>query len=112
MWGEASVEQHRLQRDVGSAGLWQNPTMEQVLDLLERDQLWSAARSFPLHRGTTPTSKDPANNTADGASTTDTLRDSSPIMPVKSHPDTSKAYDPCFLLPLLAHLVGPGTLRL
>ena len=49
MWGPESVERYAVKKKLGRS-LWQEPAMEQVVELLEPDTLWRSVLHFPIRR--------------------------------------------------------------
>ena len=49
MWGPEAVERYTVRRNLGPS-LWQEPTMDQVVGLLEPELLWQTVLHFPLRR--------------------------------------------------------------
>uniref|UniRef100_A0A8C3BFY8 URB1 ribosome biogenesis homolog n=1 Tax=Cairina moschata TaxID=8855 RepID=A0A8C3BFY8_CAIMO len=87
LWGPAAVEHHKTCKSLGKS-LWQQPTMEEILCLLDREKMMKTVLSFPQHRHLLPSEvlwfKLDEN--------------------VKSLDDF---YDPCFLLQLFSELTRP-----
>ncbi|KAK2157471.1 hypothetical protein NP493_1873g00016 [Ridgeia piscesae] len=90
MWGPEAVERYTVRRNLGPS-LWQEPTMDQVVGLLEPELLWQTVLHFPLRR-----SLKVANTESF------TAADKLGSLP--------RCYDPCFLMPLFSHLVAPDRL--
>uniref|UniRef100_A0A8B9CB62 URB1 ribosome biosis homolog n=1 Tax=Anser brachyrhynchus TaxID=132585 RepID=A0A8B9CB62_9AVES len=80
LWGPAAVEHHKTCKSLGKS-LWQQPTMEEILCLLDREKMMKTVLSFPQHRHLLP----------------------SEVL-VKNLDDF---YDPCFLLQLFSELTRP-----
>ncbi|KAF4522062.1 hypothetical protein B566_EDAN004044 [Ephemera danica] len=81
VWGSAAVSRYALsQQSHSRLALWNQPSPNQVLQLLEQKRVDATIIRFPLDRG---------------------LEDET-----ESAPD-SEVYDPAFLLPLLAQLLAP-----
>ncbi|NXW56243.1 NPA1P protein, partial [Eurystomus gularis] len=89
LWGPAAVEHHKTCKSLGKS-LWQQPSMEEILCLLDREKMMKTILSFPQRRRLLPSQE-----------TEESLyRDES----VKSLDDF---YDPCFLLQLFSELTRP-----
>uniref|UniRef100_A0A5S6LMT8 ER lumen protein-retaining receptor 2 n=1 Tax=Xenopus tropicalis TaxID=8364 RepID=A0A5S6LMT8_XENTR len=88
LWGPAAVEHHKTRKTLGQS-LWQQPSMEEILSLLDREKIMKTIFHFPQHR----------KLIAEGAK--EILYEDSGIK------DLDKLYDPCFLLPLFSELVRP-----
>ncbi|XP_051464954.1 nucleolar pre-ribosomal-associated protein 1 isoform X2 [Apus apus] len=89
LWGPAAVEHHKTCKSLGRS-LWQQPSMEEILCLLDREKMMKTILSFPQHR-----------RLLSSQDVQDSLyRDES----VKSLDDF---YDPCFLLQLFSELTRP-----
>ncbi|NXL64330.1 NPA1P protein, partial [Chordeiles acutipennis] len=86
LWGPAAVEHHKTCKSLGKS-LWQQPSMEEILCLLDREKMMKTILSFPQHRRLL-------------SSQESLYRDES----VKSLGDF---YDPCFLLQLFSELTRP-----
>ncbi|OXB68655.1 hypothetical protein ASZ78_014302 [Callipepla squamata] len=86
LWGPAAVEHHKTCKSLGKS-LWQQPSMEEILCLLDREKMMKTVLSFPQHRRLLP-SEDVQESL---------YRDES----VKNLDDF---YDPCFLLQLFSEL--------
>ncbi|XP_068768385.1 nucleolar pre-ribosomal-associated protein 1 isoform X2 [Struthio camelus] len=89
LWGPAAVEHHKTCKSLGKS-LWQQPTMEEILCLLDREKMMKTVLSFPQHRHLLPSKEEQES----------LYRDES----VKSLDDF---YDPCFLLQLFSELTRP-----
>ncbi|KFQ32136.1 Nucleolar pre-ribosomal-associated protein 1, partial [Merops nubicus] len=89
LWGPAAVEHHKTCKSLGKS-LWQQPSMEEILCLLDREKMMKTILSFPQHRRLL-SSKEAQDSL---------YRDES----VKSLDDF---YDPCFLLQLFSELTRP-----
>ncbi|XP_065597859.1 nucleolar pre-ribosomal-associated protein 1 [Cyrtonyx montezumae] len=92
LWGPAAVEHHKTCKSLGKS-LWQQPSMEEILCLLDREKMMKTVLSFPQHRRLLP-SEDVQESL---------YRDES----VKTLDDF---YDPCFLLQLFSELTRPECL--
>ncbi|XP_072369540.1 nucleolar pre-ribosomal-associated protein 1 [Scyliorhinus torazame] len=90
LWGPAAVEHLKIRKSLGNT-LWQQPSMEDTLTLLDREKMFQTIINFPQHRHILPedakeltfkeyNSKEPHN-----------------------------LYDPCFLLPLFSGLITSET---
>ncbi|NWI14970.1 NPA1P protein, partial [Crypturellus soui] len=89
LWGPAAVEHHKTCKSLGKS-LWQQPSMEEILCLLDREKMMKTVLSFPQHRHLLSFEGDQES----------LYRDES----VKSLDDF---YDPCFLLQLFSELTRP-----
>uniref|UniRef100_A0A8B9M387 URB1 ribosome biogenesis homolog n=1 Tax=Accipiter nisus TaxID=211598 RepID=A0A8B9M387_9AVES len=49
LWGPAAVEHHKTCKSLGKS-LWQQPSMEEILCLLDREKMMKTILSFPQHR--------------------------------------------------------------
>ncbi|CAJ0959865.1 unnamed protein product, partial [Ranitomeya imitator] len=49
LWGPAAVEHHKTRKSLGKS-LWQQPSMEEILTLLDREKMMKTILNFPLHR--------------------------------------------------------------
>ncbi|XP_064263260.1 nucleolar pre-ribosomal-associated protein 1 [Passer domesticus] len=89
LWGPAAVEHHKTCKSLGKS-LWQQPSMEEILCLLDREKMMKTILSFPQHRRLLP---------------------SQGILESLYKDETMKSlddfYDPCFLLPLFSELTRP-----
>ncbi|NXK50470.1 NPA1P protein, partial [Chauna torquata] len=89
LWGPAAVEHHKTCKSLGKS-LWQQPSMEEILCLLDREKMMKTILSFPQHR-----------HLLSSEEVQESLyRDDS----VESLDDF---YDPCFLLQLFSELTRP-----
>ncbi|KAM8976730.1 nucleolar pre-ribosomal-associated protein 1 [Pelodytes ibericus] len=88
LWGPAAVEHHKTRKSLGKS-LWQQPSMEEILSLLDRDRMMKTILHFPLHRKLTPET---------GKET---------LFADRGIKDLDNLYDPCFLLPLFSELIRP-----
>ncbi|NXE18412.1 NPA1P protein, partial [Ardeotis kori] len=89
LWGPAAVEHHKTCKSLGKS-LWQQPSMEEILCLLDREKMMKTILSFPQHR-----------RLLSSQEVQDSLyRDEG----VKNLDDF---YDPCFLLQLFSELTRP-----
>ncbi|NXG73591.1 NPA1P protein, partial [Baryphthengus martii] len=89
LWGPAAVEHHKTCKSLGKS-LWQQPSMEEILCLLDREKMMKTILSFPQHRRLLSSQEVQES----------LYRDES----VKSLDDF---YDPCFLLQLFSELIRP-----
>lgn len=88
LWGPAAVEHHKTRKSLGKS-LWQQPSTDEVLSLLDRERMSKTIAHYPRHRHLLP---------QEGARmlfTDETVK------------DCHNLYDPCFLLPLFSELVRP-----
>ncbi|XP_042543241.1 nucleolar pre-ribosomal-associated protein 1 [Dipodomys spectabilis] len=90
MWGPAAVEHHKTRRSLGKS-LWQQPSVGDILRLLDHDRMMLTILHFPQHRRLLP----PEN------AQESLYKDRS----VKV--DLDGLYDPCFLLQLFGELTRP-----
>ncbi|XP_008575455.1 PREDICTED: nucleolar pre-ribosomal-associated protein 1 [Galeopterus variegatus] len=90
LWGPAAVEHHKTCRSLGKS-LWQQPSVGDVLRLLDRDRMMQTILHFPQNRRLLP------------------LEDAQElIFKDKSlRVDLKGLYDPCFLLHLFSELTRP-----
>uniref|UniRef100_A0A8C3VSQ9 URB1 ribosome biosis homolog n=1 Tax=Catagonus wagneri TaxID=51154 RepID=A0A8C3VSQ9_9CETA len=89
LWGPAAVEHHKTCRSLGKS-LWQQPSVGDVLRLLDRDRVMRTILHFPQNRRLLP--PEDAQE---------------PIFKDRSTADLSDLYDPCFLLHLFSELTRP-----
>ncbi|XP_066036371.1 nucleolar pre-ribosomal-associated protein 1 [Chamaea fasciata] len=89
LWGPAAVEHHKTCKSLGKS-LWQQPSMEEILCLLDREKMMKTILSFPQHRRLLPSQGIQGSLYKDET--------------VKSLDDF---YDPCFLLQLFSELTRP-----
>ncbi|XP_012926742.1 nucleolar pre-ribosomal-associated protein 1 isoform X2 [Heterocephalus glaber] len=90
LWGPAAVEHHKTCRGLGKS-LWQQPSVADILCLLDRDRMLHTILHFPQNRRLLP--PEDAQEAL--------FKDK--IMRV----DPSGLYDPCFLLHLFRELTRP-----
>ncbi|KAM4888753.1 nucleolar pre-ribosomal-associated protein 1 [Thomomys bottae] len=90
MWGPAAVEHHKTRRSLGKS-LWQQPSVGDILRLLDQDRMMLTILHFPQHRRLLP-----PENVQESL-----YKDKS----VKV--DLDGLYDPCFLLQLFGELTRP-----
>ncbi|KAG9486186.1 hypothetical protein GDO78_008986 [Eleutherodactylus coqui] len=88
LWGPAAVEHHKTRKSLGKS-LWQQPSMEEILTLLDRDKMMKTILNFPLHRKLTA---EPGRSV---------------LYEDRAIQDLHSIYDPCFLLPLFSELLRP-----
>ncbi|KAJ7990103.1 hypothetical protein DPEC_G00296820 [Dallia pectoralis] len=88
LWGPAAVEHHKARKSLG-VSLWQQPSSEDLLALLQPDTMANTVRHFPLQRRII-------------------IQESKELIfkdgEVK---DVGSLYDPCFLLPLFSAMLQP-----
>ncbi|XP_068883251.1 nucleolar pre-ribosomal-associated protein 1 isoform X1 [Aphelocoma coerulescens] len=89
LWGPAAVEHHKTCKSLGKS-LWQQPSMEEILCLLDREKMMKTILLFPQHRRLLPSQGIQESLYKDET--------------VKSLDDF---YDPCFLLQLFSELTRP-----
>ncbi|XP_027599978.2 nucleolar pre-ribosomal-associated protein 1 [Pipra filicauda] len=89
LWGPAAVEHHKTCKSLGKS-LWQQPSMEEILCLLDQEKMMKTILSFPQHRRLLPSQEIQESLYKDET--------------VKSLDDF---YDPCFLLQLFSELTRP-----
>ncbi|NXP74212.1 NPA1P protein, partial [Ramphastos sulfuratus] len=89
LWGPAAVEHHKTCKSLGKS-LWQQPSMEEILCLLDQEKMMKTILSFPQHRRLLSSQEVQES----------LYRDEN----VKSLDDF---YDPCFLLQLFCELTRP-----
>ncbi|XP_063495409.1 nucleolar pre-ribosomal-associated protein 1 isoform X3 [Symphalangus syndactylus] len=89
LWGPAAVEHHKTCRSLGRS-LWQEPSVGDILRLLDRDRMMQTILHFPQNRRLLPPED------------TQEL-----IFKDKSRVDLDGLYDPCFLLQLFSELTRP-----
>ncbi|XP_059824654.1 nucleolar pre-ribosomal-associated protein 1 [Hypanus sabinus] len=87
-WGPAAVEHQKTRKSLGKT-LWQQPTMEEILSLLDREKLFQTIINFPQHRHMLP---------EEGKET---------LLKEYCVKEPHNIYDPCFLLPLFSGLITP-----
>ncbi|XP_070606470.1 nucleolar pre-ribosomal-associated protein 1 [Erythrolamprus reginae] len=89
LWGPAAVEHHKTCKSLGKS-LWQQPSMQEIMCLLDREVMMKTILHFPQHRRL--------------------------LSPEEEHMFESKGksdvafgdfYDPCFLLQLFSELLRP-----
>ncbi|XP_049641521.1 nucleolar pre-ribosomal-associated protein 1 [Suncus etruscus] len=89
LWGPAAVEHHKTCRSLGKS-LWQEPSVGDVLRLLDRDRVMATILHFPQGRRLLP-----PEDTQD------------PVFQDQSVEGLDGLYDPCFLLHLFSELTRP-----
>ncbi|KAM8813060.1 nucleolar pre-ribosomal-associated protein 1 [Rhynchonycteris naso] len=89
LWGPAAVEHHKTCRSLGKS-LWQQPSVGDILRLLDRDRMMMTILHFPQNRRLL-SPKDAQE----------------PIFKDRSTADLDGLYDPCFLLHLFSELTRP-----
>ncbi|EHH17017.1 URB1 ribosome biogenesis 1-like protein [Macaca mulatta] len=89
LWGPAAVEHHKTCRSLGRS-LWQQPSVGDILCLLDRDRMMQTILHFPQNRRLLPPED------------TQEL-----IFKDKNRVDLDGLYDPCFLLQLFSELTRP-----
>ncbi|XP_047651428.1 LOW QUALITY PROTEIN: nucleolar pre-ribosomal-associated protein 1 [Phacochoerus africanus] len=89
LWGPAAVEHHKTCRSLGTS-LWKQPSVGDILRLLDRDRVMRTVLHFPQKRRLLP--PEDAQE---------------PIFKDRSTVDLSDLYDPCFLLHLFSELTRP-----
>ncbi|XP_047576986.1 nucleolar pre-ribosomal-associated protein 1 [Lutra lutra] len=89
LWGPAAVEHHKTCRSLGKS-LWQQPSVGDILRLLDRDRMMKTILHFPQKRKLLPPED------AEELIFTD-----------RSTVDLDGLYDPCFLLHLFSELTRP-----
>ncbi|XP_010606935.1 nucleolar pre-ribosomal-associated protein 1 isoform X3 [Fukomys damarensis] len=90
LWGPAAVEHHKTCRSLGKS-LWQQPSVADILCLLDRDRMLHTILHFPQNRRLLP--PEDAQEAI--------FKDKSMTV------DPSGLYDPCFLLHLFGELTRP-----
>ncbi|XP_051869866.1 nucleolar pre-ribosomal-associated protein 1 [Pristis pectinata] len=85
-WGPAAVEHQKTCKSLGKS-LWQQPSMEEILSLLDREKMFQTIVNFPQHRYMLP---------EEGKET---------LFKEYSIKEPRDLYDPCFLLPLFSGLI-------
>ncbi|XP_063275337.1 nucleolar pre-ribosomal-associated protein 1 isoform X2 [Prinia subflava] len=89
LWGPAAVEHHKTCKSLGKS-LWQQPSMEEILCLLDREKMMKTILSFPQHRRLLPSQG---------------IQES--LYKDESVKSLDNFYDPCFLLQLFSELTRP-----
>ncbi|XP_030057993.1 nucleolar pre-ribosomal-associated protein 1 isoform X2 [Microcaecilia unicolor] len=88
LWGPAAVEHHKTRKSLGKS-LWQQPSMEEILCLLDRERMMKTIMHFPLHRRL---------HTEEGHQN---------LYEDDSISELDALYDPSFLIPLFSELFRP-----
>ncbi|KAM4701657.1 nucleolar pre-ribosomal-associated protein 1 [Discoglossus pictus] len=88
LWGPAAGEHHKTRKSLGKS-LWQQPSMEEILSLLDREKMMKSVLHFPQHRKLVSVAGQ------------ENLFEDPKIK------DLDELYDPCFLLPLFSELIRP-----
>ncbi|XP_078088951.1 nucleolar pre-ribosomal-associated protein 1 isoform X2 [Mustelus asterias] len=88
LWGPAAVEHLKIRKSLGQS-LWQQPSMEDILTLLDREKMFQTIINFPQRRHILP---------EEGKEL---------IFKDYSIKEPHNLYDPCFLLPLFSGLMTP-----
>uniref|UniRef100_A0A8C4LJS7 URB1 ribosome biogenesis homolog n=1 Tax=Equus asinus asinus TaxID=83772 RepID=A0A8C4LJS7_EQUAS len=88
-WGPAAVEHHKTCRSLGKS-LWQQPSVGDILRLLDQDRMMKTILHFPQNRRLLPPK--------------DTQE---PVFKDRSTVELDGLYDPCFLLHLFSELTRP-----
>ncbi|XP_059506193.1 nucleolar pre-ribosomal-associated protein 1 isoform X2 [Stegostoma tigrinum] len=86
LWGPAAVEHHKTCKSLGPS-LWQQPGMEEILSLLDKEKMFQTIVNFPQRRYLLP---------QDGKQL---------VSKESSIKESHNLYDPCFLLPLFSALI-------
>uniref|UniRef100_S4RZR1 URB1 ribosome biogenesis homolog n=1 Tax=Petromyzon marinus TaxID=7757 RepID=S4RZR1_PETMA len=89
MWGPEAVSLHATRRTLGRS-LWQLPSPDRILGLLDAGRMYETAVNFPLHRTLLP--------------------DNNYLFLIREPPSFtggSHLYDPAFLLPLFSAILVP-----
>ncbi|KFP86629.1 Nucleolar pre-ribosomal-associated protein 1, partial [Acanthisitta chloris] len=89
LWGPAAVEHHKTCKSLGKS-LWQQPSMEEILCLLDREKMMRTILSFPQQRRLLPSQE---------------IKDS--LYKDETVKSLDDFYDPCFLLQLFSELTRP-----
>ncbi|XP_051840932.1 nucleolar pre-ribosomal-associated protein 1 [Antechinus flavipes] len=88
LWGPAAVEHHKTCKSLGKS-LWQQPSVGEILCLLDRERMMKTILHFPQNRKLL------------------LKEDAQDIFKDKSKVDFDELYDPCFLLHLFSELTRP-----
>ncbi|XP_068930997.1 nucleolar pre-ribosomal-associated protein 1 isoform X1 [Petaurus breviceps papuanus] len=88
LWGHAAVEHHKTCKSLGKS-LWQQPSVGEILCLLNREKMMKTILHFPQNRRLL------------------LKEDAEDIFKDKSNVDLDELYDPCFLLHLFSELTRP-----
>ncbi|KAH0624869.1 hypothetical protein JD844_032735 [Phrynosoma platyrhinos] len=89
LWGPAAVEHHKTSKSLGKS-LWQQPSMEEIMCLLDRDMMMRTILHFPQHRHLLGLEEEPEL-----------------LSKGKTEVALKDLYDPCFLLQLFSELLRP-----
>ncbi|XP_042314593.1 LOW QUALITY PROTEIN: nucleolar pre-ribosomal-associated protein 1 [Sceloporus undulatus] len=89
LWGPAAVEHHKTCKSLGKS-LWQQPSMEEIMCLLDRDMMMRTILHFPQHRHLLALEEEPEL-----------------LSKGKTEVALKDLYDPCFLLQLFSELLRP-----
>uniref|UniRef100_A0A6I8NTW3 URB1 ribosome biosis homolog n=1 Tax=Ornithorhynchus anatinus TaxID=9258 RepID=A0A6I8NTW3_ORNAN len=89
LWGPAAVEHHKTCKSLGRS-LWQQPSVGEILGLLDRDRMMKTILHFPQNRRLLP---------PEGSRGT--------LFTDRSGVELEDLYDPCFLLHLFSELTRP-----
>lgn len=92
LWGPAAVEHHKTCRSLGKS-LWQQPSVGDILRLLDPDRMMQTILHFPQYRRLLHT---------EDTGEPQVFKDKT------ARVDLSGLYDPCFLLHLFGELTRPG----
>ncbi|KAJ8391476.1 hypothetical protein AAFF_G00089500 [Aldrovandia affinis] len=88
LWGPAAVEHHKACKSLGKS-LWQKPSAEDLLALLNTERMVNTVQHFPQQRRIIPQEAKELLYREEGAQ------------------DLGSLHDPCFLLPLFSTLLRP-----
>ncbi|XP_051781694.1 nucleolar pre-ribosomal-associated protein 1 isoform X2 [Erpetoichthys calabaricus] len=86
LWGPAAVEFQKARKSLGKS-IWQQPSTDQILTLLDKDKMHQTLLNFPQYRHILPQSG------KDEIFKDDNIK------------DLDSLYDPCFLLPVFSTIV-------
>ncbi|NWS71444.1 NPA1P protein, partial [Crotophaga sulcirostris] len=89
LWGPAAVEHHKTCKSLGKS-LWQQPSMEEILCLLDREKMMKTILSYPQHRRLLSSQEVQVSLYRD-----------------ENVENLDDFYDPCFLLQLFSELTRP-----
>ncbi|XP_048349854.1 nucleolar pre-ribosomal-associated protein 1 isoform X2 [Sphaerodactylus townsendi] len=89
LWGPDAVEHHKTCKSLGKS-LWQQPSTEEILSLLDREMMMRTILHFPQHQHLF-------------------LREGEQMLQIKGKDSVypHDLYDPCFLLQLFSELLRP-----
>ncbi|XP_063062000.1 nucleolar pre-ribosomal-associated protein 1 [Engraulis encrasicolus] len=96
LWGPAAVEHHKTRRSMGPS-LWQQPSSEEVMGLLNPTRMQNTIAHFPQQRRLIPQEGRELIYKGEESDGHDAERDQS----------LCELYDPCFMLPLFSALLRP-----